>query len=204
MKLKEELNKAFAKFNSHDLKSYYVLDLGGGKAPYKELLKYKNIEWITIDIKNYKQTSVIGDAHFLPFKNNIFDIVLGTQVFEYFRNPFVAAKEVLRILKSGGKAILTNPACYPPFGDPYWRIAPHGWSLLLNDFGNIIVDAECNTVASFFRTMNVYLDIILQNTLFKIPYKFTICPLFNLIGRYANNRYKDIGFAANYFVVATK
>ena len=167
MKLKEELNKTFTQFNSPNLRSYYVLDLGGGKSPYKKLLNYNNVKFITIDIKNYTKNIVVGDAHSLPFKNNLFDIVLGTQVFELFKNPFVAAQEILRVMKLGGKAILTNPACYPPFGEPYWRIAPNGWLLLLKDFSNIVIDAECNTVASFFRTMNVYLDIIFQNTFFK-------------------------------------
>jgi hypothetical protein len=53
--------------------------------------------------------------------------------------------------------------------------------------------------------MNLYLAILLQNIpIAETIWRFSLCPLFNLVGQWANHHFKDIGFAANCLVVARK
>lgn len=46
----------------------------------------------------------------LPFKNDYFDFVLLLDVIEHIQNDNLAIKEVRRVLKKGGKLIITAPA----------------------------------------------------------------------------------------------
>jgi SAM-dependent methyltransferase len=183
-----------------------LLDLGGGESPYERLAHGLPVRWISGDIKKHGRTDVIVDAHGLPFRAGVFDAVLCTQVIGCVPNLYLAAEEIYRVLKPRGTAILTEAAVFPPYGvGARWRILPEGWKTLLSRFSTCDVSSDCKTVASFFRIINLYLAILLQNIpIVKALWRFLLCPLFNLVGRWANGRFRDIGFSANYIVVAKK
>lgn len=83
-----------------------LLNIGSGSPAESEYYKNKSIESINLDINaKYKGVDVIGDAHCLPFKDNSFDIVTSFEVFEHLKNPFIALKEISRVLKPGGYLI---------------------------------------------------------------------------------------------------
>ena len=50
-----------------------------------------------------------------PFKDNSFDYIISSEVFEHIPHPYKAFKETYRILKKGGAHIFTIP--YYPFAD---------------------------------------------------------------------------------------
>ncbi len=204
-KLKEVFLKNFGKPADKD-PPFLLLDLGGKESPYEQLAQGLAVKWISVDIKKYTRTDVILEGQKLPFESEAFDAVLCTQVLGYVSDPFATTHEIHRILKAHGVAILSESAIFPPYGEgARWRILPEGWKSLLEPFSACRVDAECNTVASFFRVLNLYLAILLQNRgVLENIWRFIFCPLFNLFGWWANGRFKDIGFAANYFVVAKK
>lgn len=183
-----------------------LLDLGGRESPYEKLAQGLPVTWISADIKAYARSDAVLDVQKLPFKDGSFDMVLCTQVFGYVPRPCVATEEIRRILKPGGVAIFTEAAVFPPWGEgARWRILPEGWKTLLAKFSTVEVHADCKTVASFFRVTNLYLAILLQRVPFvKSLWRFLLCPLLNMIGRWANDHFKDVGFAANYIVLAKK
>ena len=49
------------------------------------------------------------DACNLKFEKDFFDIVICSQVIEHLKNPQLAVKEIYRVLKKGGMAIITTP-----------------------------------------------------------------------------------------------
>lgn len=59
---------------------------------------------------------VLGDATKMPFRNSIFGTVISNSTFEHIRDDKKAFKEVGRVLKKGGKFILTVPT---PFFNNY-------------------------------------------------------------------------------------
>jgi len=183
-----------------------LLDLGGRESPYEELAKGFPVRWVSADLKRYKRTEICLDGEGLPFREKAFDLVLCTQVFGYVPNLCSVTGEIHRVLKPGGQAILTEASVFPPWGEgARWRILPDGWRTLLSRFSECQVTADLNTVASFFRVLNIYLMILLTNVSFlEKLWQYSFCPVFNLLGRWANSRFKDIGFAANYFVVGKK
>jgi SAM-dependent methyltransferase len=52
----------------------------------------------------------IAKAENLPFKNNIFDVVLILDVLEHIKDEAGVLKEIKRVLKPGGKVLITGPA----------------------------------------------------------------------------------------------
>ncbi len=51
----------------------------------------------------------VGDAERLGYKDDSFDIVVCTEVLEHLPNPNETLKEIHRVLKLGGVAIITTP-----------------------------------------------------------------------------------------------
>lgn len=180
-----------------------ILDIGARDKPYSVFARDSD-EWIALDIVKHTPDTVVGNAEQLPFADESFDLIICNQVFEYFEDPSRAAGEMHRVLRPGGRLVASNPACYPPWGDTAWRIMPRGWKLLLKDFSDVDIGAECNTVASFFRTMNFYLHVMFHHTILNVPLKLFVFPITNTLGWLSNKRFKDTGFVANYFVVARK
>ncbi|QQG47059.1 MAG: class I SAM-dependent methyltransferase [Candidatus Woesebacteria bacterium] len=97
-----------------------VLDIGSGRAPYKDyLLKYIK-SYTGVDhpktsklYKSSQKPDFYADANSLPFKKESFDIAAMLQVLEYLDEPQLAFNEAFRVLKKGGSIILTTPFMYP-------------------------------------------------------------------------------------------
>lgn len=49
------------------------------------------------------------DLQALTFSDNYFDVIVSLDVFEHIANPWIAFKELLRVLKPQGTAIITTP-----------------------------------------------------------------------------------------------
>jgi len=63
-----------------------------------------------------------GDLYHSPFKDNEFDYAISTQCLEHLDDPELAIKEMARIVKTGGKAMLTTPyADSQPNKEHYWN-----------------------------------------------------------------------------------
>lgn len=75
---------------------------------------YKNA--IQYGKKRYKSLQLIhADAHNLPFKDETFDIVLCTEVLEHVISPEKVLKEINRVLKDEGVAIIEMDTGNMPF-----------------------------------------------------------------------------------------
>jgi SAM-dependent methyltransferase len=59
-----------------------------------------------------------ADAHNLPFPADIFDLATSRFGVMFFRDPELALREVLRVLRPGARACLL---AWGPFDQPYWQ-----------------------------------------------------------------------------------
>lgn len=53
---------------------------------------------------------IIADVLVLPFRNDIFDIVIGLEILEHLTNPKICIAEIFRVLKVNGYFIASFPA----------------------------------------------------------------------------------------------
>jgi 2-polyprenyl-3-methyl-5-hydroxy-6-metoxy-1,4-benzoquinol methylase len=88
----------------------YVLDAGARRAKYKQLIHKHSTNYVALDnLSSYFQFSykldhkldVIGDIMSLPFRSEVFDTVVCTQVIEHVPEPRKLMHELSRVLKRG-------------------------------------------------------------------------------------------------------
>lgn len=81
-----------------------ILDVGCGKHKRGD---------VGIDYSRNSEADVIADAHYLPFKDRVFNKVISAVVFEHSPNPLNFLEEQYRVLKKEGKIELeTDNAQY--------------------------------------------------------------------------------------------
>ena len=89
-----------------------VLDVFCGARPYEPLFA-TGTNYVGFDIDDaYGCADVVSDE-FLPFPDSSFDLCLCTQAFYFLPDPSVAVAELERVLRPGGRVVLTVPVVYP-------------------------------------------------------------------------------------------
>lgn len=89
-------------------KELKVLHFAPEQAFHKRFKKIKNWDYTTTDL-NSPLADVQADICDLPFSDDTFDLIICNHVLEHIPNDTRAMKELYRILKPGGKAILQVP-----------------------------------------------------------------------------------------------
>lgn len=98
-----------------------ILDVGCGSAWVAEhfLPKGKKVISMDISIDNPKKalqyypsenhSAIIADAFYLPLEDNSVDCIIASEIIEHVLNPEEFIKSLLRVIKPGGKLIITTP-----------------------------------------------------------------------------------------------
>jgi len=73
-----------------------ILDVGSGCNP----LIVKGAEVIYCDVSKNALVDVVCDAHYLPFRDNVFEIVYASHVIEHCLHPATVLQEFKRVTKS--------------------------------------------------------------------------------------------------------
>lgn len=109
-----------------------ILDIGSGDRKIDESI-------ISFDIEKYKHVKILGDAHYLPFKDNKFDLIIITAVLEHVPYPKHVVCEIKRCLKNGGFIYVEVPFLQGYHSDPhdYQRYTIEGLKILFKDFQKI-------------------------------------------------------------------
>lgn len=182
-----------------------VLDIGGRIQPYRTLVP--EARYWAIDLRLTPLVSVIANAEQIPFPSQTFDLVLCTQMLEYAPDPGQVLSEVHRVLKPGGRLLLSVPSVFPRDADEdRWRFLPAGIRQLLSAFSEVEIVPEGGSIAGFCRTTNVCLHLFAKYSAIRTALSYTVVPLLNLIGlgleEMAGSR--NYAFAANYSAQARK
>nr|WP_324721975.1 methyltransferase domain-containing protein [Salinimicrobium sp. HB62] len=85
-----------------------VLHFAPEQAFYKRFRKLKNLNYTTTDLES-PLADVKADICNLPFEDSSFDFILCNHVLEHIPDDTKAMKELFRILRPGGTAILQIP-----------------------------------------------------------------------------------------------
>ena len=97
-----------------------ILDFGAGSSPYRSLFPNANYQ---------RADFAIGDGHGLDFvlgeslqvasPDNRFDLIISTQVLEHVVSPENYLRECLRLLRPGGKLIVSTHGIFPDHPCPF-------------------------------------------------------------------------------------
>lgn len=138
-----QLNK-FLEAQKTDKKT---LDIGCSTSGYAQYFPNR----VGLDIVKKEGVDIVGDAHQLPFPDETFENILCTEVLEHLHTPQRAVDEMWRVLKVGGKLILTTRFLYPIHDAPhdYFRYTKYGLSHLLSKWGNVEIIEETDTMGTF-------------------------------------------------------
>ncbi len=117
-----------------------LLDVGCGSQPYRDLFPACPYTGLDIDSPRTRQLGV-ADAFYdggrFPFDDAAFDSVLCNQVLEHVFNPEDFVAELCRVLKPGGRLLLTVPFVWDEHEQPwdYARYSSFGLRALLERHG---------------------------------------------------------------------
>jgi SAM-dependent methyltransferase len=100
-----------------------VIDIGAGELRYKQYFnhcKYTSQDLCVGDNNwDFSHIDIKSTVYSIPVSNESFDYILCTQVLEHLEYPEKAFQEFNRILKKGGKLILTAPLGQGEHQTPY-------------------------------------------------------------------------------------
>ena len=112
-------SELLSEMSRHIQKGGVILDLGCGPKDQRGPVESLGFRYLGVDYSNPAADMLI-DAHCLPFKDSSFDGVLSYAVLEHLHNPFIAIREIERVLKPGGVYIGTVSQG-EPFHDSYFH-----------------------------------------------------------------------------------
>jgi SAM-dependent methyltransferase len=141
-----------------------VLDVGCGSRPYESLVaarEYVGLELDTPENRRGKKADLFYDGHKLPFPDASFDAVICNQVLEHVFEPDAFVGEIARVLRGGGRLLLTVPFVWDEHEQPrdYGRYSSFGLAALLTRNGLRVLRQEktAGDVRTLFQLVNAYL-----------------------------------------------
>ncbi len=140
-RLHRHLSAAIAAYARGD-----CLDAGSGRSPYKRLLAARGQSVLSIDIEDRSgQLDLIADVQNLhALHDDSFDTVLCSQVLEHVPRPWDALAEMARVLRPGGRLLLTVPHLSMIHEAPhdYFRYTRYGLRSLCQRAGLAVESVE--------------------------------------------------------------
>jgi len=205
---RDRLDKKVSKYVS-DLKT---LEVGAfGSPSYGKYFTNK----IGLDIRPGPGVDVVGSVYELPFNDNEFDNVLLMVVIEHLEEPQKAILEIKRVLKPGGKILVSVPFMFPMHDTPndFWRFTKYGLMYLFKDWEIVEVSAETSFNETFavilqrvgYQT-NFYVNKLMKVLVFTIAAIIAKMPKITkkIYGGIDKKREEPEAFASSYFLVAKK
>lgn len=108
--------------------------------------------------RNRKGLFAIADAAHLPFKAGTFDLIMATDVIEHLDNDRAALEELARLLKPGGRFILTVPAI-PALWGPQDIVAHHRRRYQRQSFFELVTNARLQILTCFYFNYLLFVPI---------------------------------------------
>jgi SAM-dependent methyltransferase len=144
-----------------------LADYGCGTKPYVSLFDSNKIDYLGLDLEWNKHADVIINSNSeIEIESNTFDIVLSTQVLEHVEDPVKYLSEAFRVLKPGGKLLLTTHGYWMYHPDPtdYWRWTSAGLKKIVEKEGFKVIGFK-----GIIGRMGMGLQLFQDGLLFKVP-----------------------------------
>ncbi len=89
---------------------------------------------VGVDIKPGRGVDIVASVYELPFPDEHFDVVLCMSVLEHLEDPRRGITEMRRVLRPGGRIIVSVPFLFPMHDAPgdFWRFTKYGLRALFS------------------------------------------------------------------------
>ena len=169
-----------------------LLDFGCGHKPYESVFNVS--EYIGIDIEQSghshrkSKVDIFYDGKQIPFPDAHFDTVFASEVFEHVFNFDEIFPEILRVLKPGGRLLITVPFVWEEHEVPYdfARYTSYGLNYLMTTSGLEILGSRktTNYIETLAQMLNAYIlqNLCPRNTVFRLLLTPLIFPPVTILG----------------------
>ena len=201
-----------------------VLDAGAGAGPYRHLFSHCNYK--TQDFcqtpsseGTYTEMDYVCDITDIPVPDRSFDVVICSEVLEHVPEPIKVIKEFSRILRPGGRLLLTAPQACALHQEPYifyGGYTPYWYQRFLPEHGfeNITIVPNCGFFKFYAQESRRFVRLLFpkdMGTLAKIltyPLKLIMSLWFRrfvpVLCHYLERFDKEKKFTVGYFVDASR
>ena len=205
-------------------KQVFILDVGAGSAPYRNL--FMNHDYKTHDFqklnpeqllhkKGYSDIDIVSDIISIPLDSNSVDVILCTEVLEHVPDPISALKEMSRLLKSGGEIVITTPLGSHIHQEPfhyYGGYTPYFYKKFLEEFGFTKIEIKPNKgfFNFYFQESMRFFKLCLSNKSSLLlficisPVYFLWIFLLLIFRNFLDKTLNDSRYTVGYHVLATK
>ncbi len=128
--LQTRSESSFELFGDLNLEDKLVLDVGcgmGSNIKYLYACGARVVVAFDIDLCQLRNTRaafvdsvqtclLAANAEWMPFRNDVFDVLVATDTFEHLRDVEAVLRECYRVLRPGGELLLYYPPFYAPWG----------------------------------------------------------------------------------------
>jgi SAM-dependent methyltransferase len=150
---------------------------------------------ITLNNDKSAKPDIVGNAEDMQniFESNSFDSVVCLEVLEHTQNPVRLIEEIYRILKPGGKLLLSVPFVFEIHAiDDYHRFTKKGLVYLLNKFNLVNIQENGGKYCVIFHFLRLSLV------------GYLLYPLFNNIGYFIDLFINNPNITLGYTLTARK
>lgn len=139
------LKRAFLELIQIVPESRLVLDVGAGHQTYKPFVEARGHKYLVADL--YPRSvppDLISDVQELAILDSSVDLAMCMQVLEHVPRPWVAIKELARVVRPGGHVIISVPHLAYIHNAPhdYFRFTHYGIRILAEEAGLEVVQVK--------------------------------------------------------------
>ena len=166
--------------------------IGSGSSDFLSMCKQKSIQIDSIDIYFSENVTAIADAHYLPFKDESYELVIIQAVLEHVINPYRVVDEIYRVLSNQGMIYSETPFMQSVHEGPYdfMRFSHSGHRWLLKKFQEISSGVHHGAFSSSLFIFSFAISGLTRNKLIGILIRilFTrVCKILDQINDYKSN-----------------
>ena len=139
---REIVRKDFARrLKESGLKSGLICEIGGPQNSFARKLPNYKFEFLSLFPVEDRDDVIVADVtqcDYVPSER--YDAIFSISVFEHISKPWLAAEQMIRMLKPGGIVYHAAPFSYFYHGAPadYWRYTPAGLELLFSSLEPLV------------------------------------------------------------------